>query len=67
MSKGPSVISMVKVHDDVGEQWYYAGTDQTITAMEMALERGHESESVEVKQIPNKFGIQFGEWRQAAP
>jgi hypothetical protein len=67
MSKGPKVISMVKIHDAVGEQWYYAGTDQTVTAIEMALGRGHESENLTIKQIPNKFGIQFGEWRQAVP
>ena len=67
MSKGPRQICMVKIEDEVGEHFYYAGTDDTNEAFEMALERGYREFQVTVKGIPNRFAIQHGEWRQAAP
>lgn len=67
MASGPKVISMIKVNDELGEHWYYAGTDNNYDAEQIALTQGHKAEAVTIKQIPNKFGIQHGEWRQAAP
>ena len=33
--------------------------------MIMAAERGYDGDSVTAKEIPNKFGIQLGDWRSA--
>lgn len=67
MTYGPTVISMINVKDEHGEHWYYAGTNDAATAQRMALDQGHNPDVVTIKQIPNKFGIQHGEWVQAAP
>ena len=67
MSKGPKLICLVTVNDEIGIHVYYAGTPNKVEALSMAADRGHEGDAVSAKQIPNKFAIQHGAWTQATP
>lgn len=67
MGVGPKTIFMIKVENVLGTQWFYYGCSDRHEAYAKAEEQGFDTQTVTVKQIPNKFGIQFYEWRQAAP
>jgi hypothetical protein len=58
-------IWLVKAQSDVGIEAFYVGAVNREEALIMAAERGYDGDTVEAKEIPNKFGIQSGDWRSA--
>ena len=58
-------IWFVKSTTDVGDEAYYVGASSREEALLMAAARDHLGSDVTAKEIPNKFGIQPGEWRSA--
>ena len=58
---------MVRVTNSFGVSLFYAGVSNRAEAFLMAARHGYEADEVGVQEVPNKFGIQPGEWRQAAP
>ena len=50
---------------EIGIEAYYVGADNQEDALVMAAERGYDGESVTARELPNKFGVQLGEWRSA--
>jgi len=58
-------IWFVQAETDHGLEAYYVGVDTREDALIMAAERGYDGDAVTAKEIPNKFGIQLGEWRSA--
>ena len=60
-----NVIWLVNIKTDIGLEAYYAGAESQTDALLMAAKHGYAGDAVNVKQIPNKFGIQPYEWRSA--
>jgi hypothetical protein len=56
---------MVIVETTTGKEYYYAGAENDAVALLLAARAGHEGDAVTVKMIPNKFGVQAGEFRRA--
>lgn len=54
---------MVKVETALGVEWFYAGAHDRAEALIMAANAGHEGDQIETKEIPNRFGVQPGEFR----
>lgn len=58
-------IWLVKSETEAGIEAFYAGAYSREDALLMAAERDHTGDGVTAKEIPNKFGIQPGDWRSA--
>lgn len=58
-------IWLVQAQTDNGLEAFYVGVDSAEDALIMAAERGYDGDSVTAKEIPNKFGVQLGDWRSA--
>lgn len=58
-------IWLVKAETESGTEAFYVGVDTEEDALVMAAERGYDGDGVTAKQIPNKFGIQLGDWQSA--
>ncbi|WP_374530584.1 hypothetical protein [Novosphingobium sp.] len=58
-------IWLVKIATEIGVEAYYAGAASREDALLMAAERDLTGDAVTATEIPNKFGIQPGEWRSA--
>ena len=58
-------IWLIKAQTEVGIEAFYVGADNLEDALILAAERGYDGDGVEAKEIPNKWGVQLGEWRSA--
>ena len=58
-------IWLVKAQTDLGIEPFFVGASSREEALIMAAARGYDGDAVEAKEVPNKFGIQPGDWRSA--
>lgn len=58
-------VWLIKATTDIGIEAFYVGAANREEALLIAAERGYEGDQIEAKEIPNKFGIELGEWRSA--
>lgn len=59
------MIWLVTARSDIGIEAFYVGAESRVEALVMAAEHGYDGEMVTAKEIPNKFGVQPGDWRSA--
>ena len=58
-------IWLIKATTEVGDEAYFVGATCREDALLMAAEHDLTGDGVTAKEIPNKFGIQPGDWRSA--
>lgn len=59
------MIYLIKAKTSLGDEYFWAGAENEVDALLMAAQRDYSGENVSAKQVPNKVGVQLGEWKRA--